>query len=146
MNERQRGSSDVNSDRAIRGAQALKIILGTLGGLSIVAVIQLMSLDTIDLPLTTSLYAFAVAIPSTGAIIFATQMAGVIISTKVDPSEPMRFLGFIFAVCACIAPLIGMAGIFWHFSRIIAVVFIGFSLLALVWIILLAIASVKTRA
>lgn len=94
------------------------VIYSALLGLSIVATIQLLQVPELDLPLTISLYAFAVNIPPLAVMILSIRD-----SLDYEYNVPFRWLADMGLATGLIS-LLAVVSIFWHFSWIAGVLVI----------------------
>jgi len=99
---------------------------GTLG-VGVVTVIQLLQLDSLDVPLWVSLVCFATSLPILSMSIFILSME--LEHTRM-PTKPLGVL--VSGWAGPIISFIGIAAIFWHFHYLAGVLFIVISLGALI--------------
>ena len=95
-----------------------RLIFTALLGMSIIAVVQIVGRTELDISLIIALYCFAVAIPFLASFIW--MIDSVSDPKKLADAWYYDFVGIIGALGA----LAGIGAIFWHFSKIIGVVFI----------------------
>ena len=96
------------------------LVYSGLLGISVIAVVQLLGTSVIDKPLTVSLYAFAVAIPMLAISIYAVAFEASYEYTVIPIYMDIANFG------GPLASIIGTAGLFWHFSRLIGITFLSF--------------------
>ena len=92
---------------------------------AIFAVAQLSLLPNLDTPLTLSLYSFAIAIPCLIGDFYADDM--LILGLPI-PAVITQSLGLL-KVLGFFAMFVGISGLFWHQSVVVARVFIVFSVI-----------------
>lgn len=96
-----------------------KLVSGGLAGFSGVCVVQLIGSNQLDFALQVSLYAFAVAIPLLVKDLLDAQIEerhGIV----VDLQSKITAISF-----GIFTSMIGISGIFWHFSKWIGIVFLA---------------------
>jgi hypothetical protein len=110
MNGKSAGDSNVDAD-----IRAREHVIAPLLGTSIITLVQLLTIEKLDTPLSFSVYCFAIAIP-------------ILVFTWVYNSRPVGKTGPGYVDNICVFGLLaGIAGIgaaFWHFSWMAGTVFI----------------------
>lgn len=96
-------------------------------GIAVISIVQLSATAIADNALRFSVYCFAAAIP---------LLAGYLRLLAFDPHRQhirgRLWYVIVLAVCGPLATLLGLGGIFWHFSYRVALVFIVACVIALV--------------
>ena len=102
--------------------------LGVAGllGLCIIAVIQLISIKTLNAPLWVSLCCFAVAIPLLAGYFFMLES-----QTRFQVSVTKWYENLI-GYAGIIIGFAGIAGLFWHFSWVVSVIFVILSVIVII--------------
>jgi hypothetical protein len=119
-------------DRAIN--HHTEIMAGTLVGLGVIALVQMLSVQSLDVPLKVSLYSFAVSVPSLSAVFLALRDQGSLGRMGIAESrfatlhEVLLFIGYLGSV-------IGISGLFFHFTTYAGIIFVAASLVGLVFCI-----------
>jgi len=104
--------------------ESLKIASGALVGLAVVAMVQMLSLNVLDLPLKVSICSFAISIPLLSAVFISA-----IVETSFDFSVDKPFLLKAVALGGYLASLIGVPALFFHFAIYAGVIFIAGSVI-----------------
>jgi hypothetical protein len=115
------------SNEHIEQAQAresLKIASGALVGLAVVALVQMLSLNGLDLPLGVSVFSFAISIP-----LLSAAFISAIVETSFDYSVDKPFLLKAVMLSGYLASLIGVSALFFHFAIYAGVIFIAGSVI-----------------
>jgi hypothetical protein len=106
----------------------VRLSITALLGVGVISVVQLLGATTLDDSLRFSLYCFAVAIPFLSAYLQVLSF---------DPRRkhfPGRWYVATFSALGPLVSLMGLGGIFWHFSRRIGLLFIAACLVAMfIW-------------
>jgi hypothetical protein len=89
-----------------------RLMCAALAGASIVAVIQLLSAEKMDIPLWVAVYSFAISIPFLGFYFLFIVLQSHYESAK-KPKIWFFILGLLFGP---LASMIGLCAIFWHFA------------------------------
>ena len=117
-------------DERLEGGKEERLICTALLGVSIVSVVEFVGRTDLDLPLRVSLYCFAVAIPFLTAYLMVLN-----VSSRIEHIAGKWYLNAL-GISAILGALAGVGAVFWHFSRIIGLVFIACSIIGFfVWII-----------
>ena len=108
-------------------SQQIEIGAGALVGLGVIAIVQMLSMQSLDVPLTVSLYSFAVSIPSLSAVFLCMREE---IKHRVYPADQ----GWVnlLVIIGGLASSIGIGGLFFHFDNYAGIIFIIVSVLGLV--------------
>lgn len=106
-----------------------RVLFGAPLSVYIIAVIQLLSISSLDLLLTIALYLFALGIPLLSAIL----MINIIDSSFVPPTRTKSRT--IITGIGLIASLLGIAALFGHFSAYLSLLFMGSSIIAVIYTI-----------
>ncbi len=104
----------------------IEIVCGALVGLGVIALVQMLSVTTLDVPLRISLCSFAISIPSLTAVFLSFKERG-----PAAAGRSSRLLTFLWTI-GNIASLIGISGLFFHFAVYAGVIFIVIFVLGLV--------------
>jgi len=101
-----------------------RLTFSALIGVAVVGLLQLLQLEKLDIPLTVSLFCFAVGIPLLGVSI-------AIISLEAGYGD-IHYVTPIYVdvleVLGTLAVFIGFTTVFWHFEWLAGLVFLGLSL------------------
>jgi hypothetical protein len=100
-------------------------LYGGLAGICMVAVIQFLSLPTLDRPLMFALLAFSLAIPA----LVLSAVIGLLVKVKGFTVESSK-LEEAFDAIGMFSAILGLVAVFAHFNTIVAAVFFVASLLA----------------
>jgi len=107
----------------------VRITITALLGVAVISIVQLSETSVLDNALRFSVYCFAAAIP---------LLVGYLRLLTFDPHRQhlrgrLRYV-FVLAVFGPLATLLGLGGIFWHFSYRVALVFVAACIIALlIW-------------
>ena len=102
-----------------RASQRRRLISGTMLGFAAVCIVQMLGLSQLDVALKVSLYAFAVSIPF-HTMEFFDRMAEERYGIGINLPFRQDFMA-----TALLISLVGVIGLFWHFSLVIAILFVG---------------------
>jgi hypothetical protein len=98
-----------------------RIMSGALIAISVVALVQLLSVGQLDIPLKISLYCFAVSIPLL-SLASLNRLAASAQEYIVDAWYDSFAIAF-----GSLASFVGVGALFWHFSRIMGGLFFAIS-------------------
>jgi hypothetical protein len=104
--------------RRISNSNKGRLLFTALLGVSIIAVIQMAGRAQLDRPLLFSRYCFAVAVPFLASFVWIVDLISD--SEKLFEAWYYNFVGIV----GSSASLLGIGATFWHFSRIVGIVFI----------------------
>lgn len=91
-------------------------------GISVVAVVQLLQLSSLDTPLVVALYAFAAAIPLTAMVVYVTTLE---IDNQAAAKPEWLFL--VLTLLGLVVSLVGVGALFFHFDFIQCAGYIGWT-------------------
>ena len=110
----------------------VEILTGALVGLGVIALVQMLSLQSLDVPLIVSVYSFAVSIPSLSAVFLCMMEEA---KFGVTTHERISTVMAILLAAGNLGTLIGISALFFHFATYAGIIFIASSLIGLVcWI------------
>jgi hypothetical protein len=113
--------------QARRPNQGRKVASGALAGVSVVSIVQMLSVNSLDVPLKISVYSFAITIPALSAVFINT-----VVEDYYGGSRVRMPLLVIVTTIGYLAGLIGVAALFFHFAKYAGILFIVLSLLGIV--------------
>jgi hypothetical protein len=105
----------------------MKLGSGALVGLGVVSVVQMLSLNGLDLPLKVSVFSFAISIPLLSAV-FISAVVRSAFEYVTDKPLLLRSISLV----GYLASLTGVSALFFHFALYAGVVFIAGSLIGFV--------------
>ena len=110
----------------MRSPQARKTACAALVGVGVVALVQMLSVNSLDVPLKVSVCSFAFSIPA---------LSTVLICALVDDTYAVfhskRYLKTVNTI-GYVAALIGVGALFFHFAVYAGLIFTGMSLIGIV--------------
>jgi hypothetical protein len=110
-----------------------EVMSGALVGLGVIAIVQMLSVPSLDVPLKVSLYSFAISIPFLTVAFLCAR-----IETGVDFRSNHPLVSLAFGSCVGFGNLSSLAGIsalFFHFMNYAGFIFIGVCVIGLVvWV------------
>jgi hypothetical protein len=117
------------TDRAIK--RKTEIMAATLVGLGVIALVQMLGVQSVDVSLKVSIYSFAVSIPSLSAVFLALRD-----EVTSGPVE-QRFTIFygVLLFTGYLSSLIGLGGLFFHFTPYAGIVYVAACIIGLVFCI-----------
>lgn len=104
--------------------ESLKLGSGALVGLSVIAMVQMLSVNGLDLPLKVSVFSFAISIPLLSAIFLSA-----IVETSFDYSVDKPFFLKAVSLGGYLASFVGVSALFFHFAIYAGVIFTGGSVI-----------------
>jgi len=111
------------------GPLAYTFIPSILVGLGVVAVVQMLSVERLDLPLTVSIFSFAVSIPCNSANVICMIAKG---EHGTTANSRLATAGISAVIrIGVLSSFVGISGLFFHFTKYAGIVFIVFSVLGL---------------
>jgi len=130
-------------DEFVNGDLVDEFVNGALSAICILIVVQLLGQESLDIPLTISLYCFAIAIPLLALITFFRRISPALkrfalfsMEIKIPSSfennaefqswlnnQPIR-IPITLGLASKLFPLVGIISFFWHFSGWVAFIFL----------------------
>lgn len=115
--------------KAFRARQDTRIMFGALVGVAIVALVQMLSVNSLDVSLKVSTYGFAVSIPSLTAVVLC------LMDEARHGIAMYRTRLLLLMLAGSLASFVGISGLFFHFSSYAGITFVAGSVIGFViWI------------
>ena len=108
-------------EEAFRARQDTGIAFGALVGVAIIALVQMLSVSSLDVPLKVSIYGFAVSVPSLTAVVLC------LIDEARHGIAIYRTSLLWLVVIGNLASFAGISGLFFHFSSYAGITFVTIS-------------------
>jgi hypothetical protein len=112
----------------------VEVICGALVGLGVIAIVQMLSLNSLDIPLKISVCSFAVSIPSLTVVLLCEWT-----EIRIDFRSHAPWVSFAVGLLAWIgyiSSLAGVSALFFHFMNYAGIIFLVMCVIGLsIWVV-----------